>query len=219
MSVIAELRIPATEFELGRILGLSEGPTIKLESMVPLGQKTVPFFWVYDDHRDSFEANVRNHPSVEDVRMMETHNDRTLYSIEWVMERDLVFDGIAKSNAQLLSATGTEQTWEFELRFPTHDDLSSFKDHCENAHIPLDVHRIYNPTKPDAGPWYGLSAPQRDAIVRAVEGGYYSIPRGLSTQALADEFEISDQAVTERLRRAIITLVQNTLIAADQEND
>ena len=57
--------------------------------------------------------------------------------------------------------------------------------------------------------------------MRAVEGGYYSIPRRMSAQDLADEFGISDQAVTERLRRAIVTLTENTLIAMrdDQEEE
>ncbi|WP_249361517.1 helix-turn-helix domain-containing protein [Haloterrigena sp. H1] len=34
--------------------------------------------------------------------------------------------------------------------------------------------------------------------------GYYDIPRGCTTAELADELGISDQAVTERLRRAIV---------------
>lgn len=218
MSVIADLRIPADQFELGRILGMETGATIELETMVPLGQTTVPFFWVYNDHRDPFEETVRKHPSVNEVRLIESHEDRTLYSIEWVLERDLVFDGIAESGAQLLGATGTASTWEFELRFPSHDALSEFKTYCDHAHIPLEVGRIYNPTKPEAGPWYGLSGPQRDTLVRAVERGYYSIPRRISTQDLADEFDVSDQAVTERLRRAIVTLVENTVIPSVEDD-
>ena len=46
-----------------------------------------------------------------------------------------------------------------------------------------------------------------------------SIPRQTSTQDLAEEFGVSDQAVTERLRRAIITLVENTLIATQDEQE
>jgi hypothetical protein len=37
----------------------------------------------------------------------------------------------------------------------------------------------------------------------------------MSTQDLADEFEISDQAITERLRRGIAGLVAHTLPATD----
>jgi predicted DNA-binding protein YlxM (UPF0122 family) len=54
-------------------------------------------------------------------------------------------------------------------------------------------------------------------LVLAVRNGYYSIPRQVSTQELADTLEISDQAVTERLRRAIETLVENTIIAMEAE--
>nr|WP_280588312.1 hypothetical protein [Halorubrum sp. Boch-26] len=40
----------------------------------------------------------------------------------------------------------------------------------------------------------------------------------MSTQELADGFDISDQAVTERLRRGIDTLVANTLLV-DEGDD
>jgi len=63
---------------------------------------------------------------------------------------------------------------------------------------------MVNPTRPESGPWYGLTPLQRDTLIQAVQGGYYSIPRGVSTQELAETFDISDQAVTERLRRAIV---------------
>lgn len=216
MSVIAELEIPADAFELGRILELTPGVTITLEEMVPLGERAVPFFAVHNNARDSFVANVERHPSVESLQEVSVHDDEILYALNWVNERDLVFEGIRETNAHLLRATGAATMWEFELRFSTHGDLSQFREYCSNAHIPLEVKRVYNPTKPEIGPWFGLTDPQRDTLVRAVEGGYYDIPRRMSTQELADEFGISDQAVTERLRRAIITLVENSLALAEE---
>lgn len=82
----------------------------------------------------------------------------------------------------------------------------------------MDIERIFNPTKPDAGPWYGLTATQRETLTYAAEEGYYSLPRQISTKELADRFDVSDQAITERLRRGIATLVMNTLLV-DQEAD
>ena len=84
--------------------------------------------------------------------------------------------------------------------------------------IDVTIERIYNPTKPDAGPWYGLTPPQRETLTYAVEHGYYSLPRGVSTKELGAEFGISDQAVTERLRRGITTLVSNTVSRLDDES-
>jgi len=52
----------------------------------------------------------------------------------------------------LLGATGGAETWEFELRFPTHDALSEFQDYYLDYETNVVVQRIYNPTRPEAGP-------------------------------------------------------------------
>lgn len=219
MSVIAHLRIPADSFELGRIMQLEGETSIELESMVPLGEKAVPLFSVYDGSRSTFRDRVRDHPSVEHLREVSSHNEQTVFALDWNVERDIFFQGVLETGAHLLNAKGTKDTWEFELRFPDHDALSEFQQYCLKAHISLEVGRIYNPTRPGSGQWYGLSTAQKDTLVRAVQGGYYSIPRQMSTQELAETFDISDQAVTERLRRAIIMLVENTLIPSQEEQD
>ena len=218
MSVIAHLRIPPSSFELGRILEMKGDASIVLENMVPLGETAVPFFTVHESAREGFETEVRSHPSVESIQVVATHDGQTLYALDWAVSRDIFFQGLLEVRANVLSATGTAQEWEFELRFPDHDALSEFQEYCSNAHIDLEVGRIYNPTRPGSGPWFDLTQTQRETLVRAVQDGYYSIPRRISTQELADAFDISDQAVTERLRRAIITLVENTLIAAMDED-
>jgi predicted DNA binding protein len=217
MSVIAHLRVPADSFELGRILDIGGGTSVELENFVPIGERAVPFFSVHGSVRGTFETEVQNHPSVSRVREISAHEDKVLYALDWEVSRDLFFQGLYETDAHLLSGTGGPETWEFELRFPTHEALAEFQEYCSDATIPLEVGRIYNPTRPDSGPFYGLTPPQRDTLVRAVEGGYYSIPREMSTKDLAEEFDISDQAVTERLRRAISTLVDNSLVAAIEE--
>ena len=219
MTVIAHLRIPVNSFELGRILGLEPGTTIELETLVPIGEKAVPFFSVSEDVRETFEETVRKHPSVEQITEVSRTDNETLYSLDWHVGRDIFFQGVFEQDGQLLSATGTADAWEFELRFPTHDKLGEFQEYCSNARIPLEVGRVYNPVRPETGLWYGLTEAQRDALVLAVEGGYYSIPREMSTNDLGRALEISDQAVTERLRRAIATLTENTLVRATEADE
>ncbi|MDS0259951.1 helix-turn-helix domain-containing protein [Haloarcula sp. S1CR25-12] len=220
MSVIAHLRVHANSFELGRILDISSGSSIVLENLVPLGEQAVPFFSIFGtDESQAFREAVQDHPSVRDIQEVSSHDDRTLFALDWDVTEDRLFRGIHETNANLLSATGGPQTWEIELRFHSHESLGSFKAYCSDANITLEVGRIYNPTRPESGPFYGLTQRQRDTLVRAVQGGYYSLPRELSTQDLADEFGISDQAVTERLRRAIVALVDNSLVAAIEAQD
>ncbi|WP_229770499.1 helix-turn-helix domain-containing protein [Halorhabdus sp. CBA1104] len=160
---------------------------------------------------------VQDHPSVGSMQLVNTHDAETLYALEWEPPAESLFQTMTEMGAALLGATGSADRWAIELRFPSHDALSGFQEYYLDRGIPVSIEKIYNPTKPDAGPWYGLTAVQRETLTHAVESGYYSLPREISTQELAAEFDISDQATTERLRRGIATLVDNTLLAAETE--
>lgn len=211
MSVIAEFRVPSSDFELGRILTVEGNSTIELETLVPLGGDTVPLFWVHNTTKDSFVEGIKHHPSVHTATEIDMFDDRTLFTLKWDSSQDHLIKGIRGNEGQILSATGTPDVWKFEVRFPTHEVLSTFSTHCENALVTLNVTRVYNPTDADVGSRYGLTGPQYEAMVLATRMGYYDIPRVCTTKELADELGISDQAVTERLRRAIVALVTHTL--------
>lgn len=218
MSVIVELSVPAVEFQLGRILSTEGDTTVSLETMVPLGGQSVPLFRVIGSERPTFETQVRDHHTVDGVHVVNTHGEETLYALDWEISEDTFLDGVAALGGHVLEATGGADAWTFQLRFPSHHALSGFQKHCHEFDLHIDVRSIYNPTRPDAGPWYGLTGPQRETLAYAAEAGYYDIPRRVSTQDIAEEFDISDQAVTERLRRAIDTLVANTLVLTADES-
>ena len=217
VSAIVELAIPATEFQLGRILSTEGDTTVRLETMVPLGGQPIPFFRLSGSGRESFESHARDNPAVSDIHAVSTRGDETLYAVDWAITDDTFLDSVLSVDGQVLEATGDSEEWEFQLRLPSQDALSTFQERCFEADIPIDIRRIYNPTRPEAGPWYGLTTPQRETLAYAVERGYYSLPRRSSTRDLAQEFDISDQAVTERLRRAIDSLVTNTLLLDDED--
>ena len=212
MSVIAEVRIPPDDFELGQILDLDGASAIGLETLVPSGDVTVPLFWVYEPVENGFLEAVERYPTVNSVKEVDVFEDRTLIRLDWDASQDHLFRCILEHDGQILGASGSSEGWNFEIRFSRREALSQCQGCCANAHISLEITRIYNPRDPEAGPWYGLSEPQREALTLAVRRGYYDIPRGCTTAELADELGISDQAVTERLRRAIGTFGKYALL-------
>ena len=214
MSVIAEVQISPDDFELGKILSTEEASAIELETLVPSGNATVPLFWVYEPIEDGFLDTVEQYPTVNSVREVDVFEDRTLFRLDWDASQDHLFQCIMDHEGQILSATGTPDRWNFGMRFSGRESLSRCQDCCEDEHISLEVVRVYNPTDPEAGSWYGLSEPQREALTLAVQMGYYDIPRGCTTAELADELGISDQAVTERLRRAIGSFGRHALLTS-----
>ena len=216
MSVIVELTVPSEAFELGQILRVEAPTQIALETMVPLGGRPTPFVRTQNNVRQSFEMSVRGHSSVEDITEVNSHNGETLYALQWNPPPDSFLRTIMEMGAVVLNASGDATQWGLEVRFPDHETLSSFQEYYVDQGVAVTIERIYNPTKPDAGPWYGLTQPQRVALIAAVENGYYALPREISTKDLADGFDISDQAMTERLRRGITALVSNTLLAVEE---
>ncbi|MFC4247279.1 helix-turn-helix domain-containing protein [Natribaculum luteum] len=217
MSVITEVRIPPDDFELGQILNIEEASAIELETLVPTRDTTVPLFWVYEPVGDGFLDTVERYPTVNSVTEVDVFEDRTLFRLDWDASQDHHFQCVLDHEGQILSATGTPEGWDFEMRFTGREALSQYQDCCEDAHISLDIIRIYNPADPEADSWYGLSEPQREALALAVRMGYYDIPRGCTTAELADELGISDQAVTERLRRAIGAFGRHALLTPEPE--
>ncbi len=211
MSVIVEFRVPSDDFELGRILSIAGSSTIELETLVPLGETTVPLFWIHNSTRDSFVESVEDYETVSEATRVDVFKDRTLFTLDWDANRDDLISCARENDGQILEATGTPDSWKFEVRFPTHESLSMFSEATESAGITTEVTRVYNPSEPDVHPWYGLTEPQLEALTLAVRKGYYDIPRNCTTKELAAELGISDQAVTERLRRAIVAITTYTL--------
>ncbi len=215
MSVITGIRISPDDFELGRILSLSGASAIELETLVPSGDATVPLFWIYGPIENGFLDSVEDYPTVTSIAEVDVFEDRILFRLDWDASQDELFECILNNDGQILGAAGTSKGWDFEIRFPSREDLSRCQACCEEMQIPIELSRVYNPTDPEGSPWYGLSEPQREALMLAVQMGYYDIPRGCTTKELADELGISDQAVTERLRRAIGAFVRQTLLTPE----
>ena len=211
MSVIVEFRVAADDFELGRVLTADRNAAVELEAIVPMGETTVPLWWQRDPASESFIETLRAHSSVADAAQVDVVDGRTVFTLDCTSDDEL-FGAISDHEGDVLSVVGTPKTWAFELEFPSHRSLTAFTSDCADRGLKLETTRVYTPTEPAVGPDFGLTGPQREAIILAVNWGYYNIPRGCTTQELADELGISDQAVTERLRRAIGSLVSNTLM-------
>jgi len=213
MSVVVEFGLRSNEFELGRILELEAGEELRLEAVVPTGERAIPSFWTDGVDAEAFERRVREHDSVEALTAVQSLEERRLYTLEWDRRADRVIGGIRVEGGRLLQATGRSDGWAFQVRFPTHDALSAYQSRLRDAGLEPSVQRVYTPDEPDGTASYGLTDRQRETLTLAVKRGYYDIPRSSSTADLGAELDISDQAVTERLRRGTDALVSNALLS------
>jgi predicted DNA binding protein len=216
MSVIIEISVPAEDFALGRSLESIDSSQFELERMIPTTEAVVPFFWAHDTDPEALETALEADEDVIGVDMIDKLDNRTLFRVEWVPDIDGLVQSIIKHEAAILEAIGTNDRWEFQLRFAESDDISSFQAALNESGVSFSLQRMYNPTDPETDTT-GLTPAQREALVLALEHGYFAIPRETDLTELAEELGISDQAVNERMRRGTAKLLLSSLTAGTDE--
>lgn len=97
---------------------------------------------------------------------------------------------------------------------------TAFHANYKEANIPITTNRIYRPSDTESFARYGLTDIQYDTLLQALKQGYFNIPREIETAELARQYGISDQAVTERLRRDMINVFTHIFVLPeDDDND
>ena len=209
--VIAEFRIDATDFAFGDALLTAPSMRISIEKVVPTGTQVMPYLWVTDGDFEAFEEGVRGDSHVQELELVEELDGDRLYRVTWSEDiQDLIY-GISESEGVILAASG-DTTWQFRIRFPSHEALRRFHDYVVAIETPLDLDRVYSVREGnEEGTVFDLTQEQHEALVVAARSGYFSVPRETTIEAIADELGISDTAASERLRRGLDSIVRSLL--------
>lgn len=211
MSLIAELRISGEPFALGQALAAASGMRAETEYSVPAPAGPVVFVWAWGGAFEPFETALPEDPTVQEFELIEDDGDRRLYEI-------VLDDGPALIDpAPLHRRTSASQLRMVTLahcaviteRLPDRDALSEYIRLCREHGYEVELLRAY-PADDQHGK-YDLSEKQAAAIQAALEAGYFETPRRTDLEALAAEFEISEQALSERLRRGVAAVLESTV--------
>lgn len=174
-------------------------------------------YWVDAADAAEFEAGLRDDPTVEDFTVLVREDDRALYQTrltEAGRERSII-PLLGEYGVELVDGHRNERNWAVRLRFPTDSAFRDFVGACRaRDDVSLSLDSIYRKEQYDTDE-YPLTSSQREALVTALERGYFDIPRQTTLEDIADQLGVSDQAVSERLRRAQKQVFERVL--ADEE--
>ncbi|KTG10319.1 hypothetical protein AUR64_12140 [Haloprofundus marisrubri] len=219
MSSIAEFVIPVEEFVLGDVLSSASGLEVAIERLVVHTEGgLVPYIRVVGDDLSSFGDALEDDRTIADVRLIESFEGERLYRVHWVAETDALEAALNPIDASIVRAVAGERYWHLRGLFADREALASFYDACRAAYS-IELDNVYDRRNPATFGEYEVTPEQRDLLVAAFEGGYFEVPRRITTQDLAEEFDISVQAVSQRLRRGHQNLLRNTLAAGVENED
>ena len=143
------------------------------------------------------------------IRLMIERGDETLFEVHWSDHVDGIVKALIDTRANILEATGEAEVWDFRLRFEAHEQLSELNVALTESGIPVTLRHIYNPTLPKEATT--LSEEQREALRVAYQRGFFEVPRGITLAELADELDISDSALSQRMRRGLSVAVKQVV--------
>lgn len=213
MSTIAEVSLPAAEFALSATLDAVPDVKFEIERVVAHeSERVMPFVRATGGtDRERLDEALSADPSVESVTELAAFEDEWLYRMEWVADIRVVLHVLLDQNGTVLNADGRDGRWHLRILFPDRESLSATYDFCREEDLSITVERIYE-LGGESRDRYGLTELQHETLVAAVDAGYFDIPQQSTLDDLADELDITHQALSERLHRGHKTLIENALI-------
>lgn len=216
---VAEIGIQADEFALAETIRQFDEPQFEIERIVAHDSDCVmPYVWVNSPDLEDLEIDgaLKDDESVETAEILTDLGDERLYQMSWVSRIQTLVQILVEEEGTVLSAQGNSDGWTLRILVPEREALSRTYEYCRENELSLEIYSIYNLDEGRKGR-FGLTDDQQNTLELAFEHGYYEIPRDALMDDLADEFGISHQALSERLRRAHGTLVENTIVIGRHE--
>ncbi len=213
MSTIAELTVPARELALRETLEATDDLDVEIERVVAYDPDHVmPYVWFADDEAafDGLDDALADDPTVEAAERLTDLDDERLYRMHWVDDVTVILHLLTEERATVMDASVEGRQWRFRVLVPERESLSRTYDFATEQGLTIEVRKIHR-LEDDRRGRYGLTDAQYETLVAALERGYYEIPRAVDMDALSDELDISHQALSERLRRAHLTLVEEAI--------
>lgn len=220
MSLIAEFRLSSPDFPL--MDALSAVPDMRLrveQAIAEHSDRPILFLWASGDDLQTFEAALKSDPTVVDPTRVEDTEDRRLYRVQVTEEAQMVlYPAELETSTSRLSVSATAQGVETRMRLPDRGALYRFREICKEQDVSFTLQRLYESNDSSASDQYGMSPKQQITLQKAIERGYYTVPREITLEELATELNISRQAASERLRRGCHILITNTLGLPETES-
>ncbi|WP_226479462.1 helix-turn-helix domain-containing protein [Natrinema amylolyticum] len=219
MSTIAELSVPATEFALRHTLAATDDLDVEIERVVAYDPDHVmPYVWFAGDESTLATADdaLADDPSVDECESLTDLDDERLYRMNWVDDVTMMLHLLTEEKATVLDAHVENETWRFRVLFPEREALSRTYDFATERGLSIEIQKIHRLEENRHGR-FGLTDAQYETLVTALERGYYEIPREMDMDHLSDELGISHQALSERLRRAHRTLVEEVVDVGESD--
>ncbi|MDS0297763.1 helix-turn-helix domain-containing protein [Halogeometricum sp. S1BR25-6] len=177
------------------------------------------FYQIESSDFSRFEDGLRDDSTVREYeRVIETRGEKAIYSFEYTDEAKILSPVISAANGVVLDMENDGSAWILTVWIPERTDLVHLWDYAQQNGIDLDLLRV-NEYDSLGSTDAGLTDSQRDALLVALETGYFEEPRDATLGEVAADLDISQPAASGLLRRGIRRLIVSSLMDDSEAPD
>ncbi len=212
MGTIVDVTIPPGPFALTETFDVVPDATFEPVRVAAHGSEgAMELLWASSSDLSRLDGALRDDETTSAVARLSMDGEHALYRINWSTGTRAATETFVGANGTLLDAHGSADRWDFRVLFPNQAAVSTAYDDWRDRDLDPSIRHVNGLS--DAVRYGGMSLSQRqhEALTAAFRTGYYDIPRGVTLVDLATDFDVSHQALSERLRRGHRTLVDAAL--------
>jgi hypothetical protein len=211
MSLIGEAEIGSPLLQ--GALAAAPGVVVHVEDIRTVDEETRLMFRAEGGDFDAFEDGLETDPTIATHRFIAAFDDSRLYRVTLSAHGQArsTYDVALAQDIVVFDQRVTDEGMQVQARVPDREALATYREACREMDIPFEIRRLYSIDESIDADRFGVTAAQAEALVHALETGYFDVPRRTDLQTMAEELDVSPQALSARLRRAQYNLVANTL--------
>lgn len=170
-------------------------------------------FWASGGDFEKFERGLPEDDTVQDYTLLTSTRESNLYRITFSErgQQSLTYPLAADLDIIFEDLLVTRTKSRIRAWVPDREALFSYKDACTNIDLEFNLRSLYREEPTQKQTQYGLTSAQREGLMMALDAGYFEVPRDANLKSLAEDLDISPQALSTRLRRGQRNLINNTL--------
>lgn len=211
MTSIVEAGVPADRLALGGALRALPETTVTVVQAAAHGDGTVLPVLSVDQQGSRASQALRDDASVAGFETLAALAEESVYRVAWASAATEHLETVLPDDGVVLRARATDGRWCFRLLFGDRDRMEAWSESCLAADLGVDVESVRDPIGSVRSRECALSRKQYVTLETALRAGFYDIPRRVTLEELADEFDVTHQALSERLSRAHRSTVANVV--------
>jgi len=173
--------------------------------------------WAMGDDFEKYESALTLDPTIDTYACLIKLPEERLYRLRLSDEgqHQTVHSISVEHDITIIRLTATAEREEILARFPSRDAVVQLREACLERGRRFELLNLYEEksVKHDGGfeSRYGITSGQKEALLTALEKGYFNVPRETTMDEIAEELSISTSALSTRLRRGQQALLLHTL--------